>query len=402
MKSSPLEPEIGLRALPQFVCILKPHHQALCSREGLDLKLLRISTASDKAIFEKFVYIRLYEEDGNMYKRKIMKLGRSSLVVSLPKDWIRTTQSKQGDMLSMNAQKDGSLLVFPGIEKKKVKREITLQVDPAEKTPSLCRKIIACYLNGYSIIRLVSRDIFTVAQQKAIRDIVRVLYMRIMESTARTTRIQTLIDESSASIETAVRRMHIISSSMAHDALGALGNHDVQLAKVVYSLDDDVDHFSFFLLRLLRSCILDPVLAGQLDIDPLDCLDYQTLVHRIEHVADHAANISKQLIILEGRDQKLGGSTLELIIIMGNEALSAYNAAVKSFFSKDEELSNDVIDRQNKVEVLDQKVASGFVEETNALKVCVTCSIRDSIRRISEYAADIAEITINHAYKPSK
>ncbi len=337
-----------------------------------------------------------------MYKRKIMKLGRSSLVVSLPKDWIRDTRSKRGDVLSIDVQKDGSLLVFTGTEKKKIEREITLQVDPAEKTNSVIRKIIASYLNGYTTIRLVSRDIFTVNQQKAIRSIVGVLYMRIMESTARMTRIQTLLDESKAPIETAVRRMHIIASSMAHDALEALKNHDVQLAKVVYSLDDDVDHFSFFLLRLLRKSILDPFLAGQLKIDPIDCLDYQTLVHRIEHVADHATNISKQLIILEGRDQKLDGPALESILLMGNEALGAYNEAVKSYFSKDEDLSNNVINLQDKVEVLDQKVASGFVEETNALKVCVTCSIRDSIRRIAEYAADIAEITINHVYKPTK
>jgi len=346
------------------------------------------------------VWISIYEETG-LQQRKIMALGRSSLVVSLPRTWIEDCQLKRGDVISLDTRKDGSLIVFPGMEKKKNMREVTLHVDPADKIQSLIRKIIACYLNGHSIIRLVSTDIFTVAQQKAIRNIVSILYMRIMESTARMICIQTLIDESKAPIETAIRRMHAISTSMVRDSLEAVRNGDIQLAKVVYSLDHDVDHFSFFLLRLLRCILLDSTLAEHLQMEPLDCLDYQTLVHRIEHVADHAANVSKHLIILQERGQRLTDLLQGSIVAMGNEAFDAYDEAVKSFFSNDEKLSNDVIDRQDKVEVLDQKIASGLIEENSALKVCVVCSIRDSIRRIAEDAADIAEITINHAYKPS-
>jgi len=337
-----------------------------------------------------------------MYQRKIMTLGRSSLVVSLPKEWIRANQLKRGDQLSMDIQRDGSLVVFPGVKKKREITEITLRVDPAESIPSLIRRIIACYLNGYSVIRLISTDIFTVHQQRSIRSIVGVLYMRVMESTARVIRIQTLIDESRAPIETAMRRMYIISTSMMHDALEALRNRDVQLAKVIRSLDSDVDHFSFFLLRLLRCAVTNPSLANQLGIDPVDCMDYQTLVHRVEHVADHAANVSNRLILLKGYGQRLDGHLLESILVMGNEVLSVYDAAMKSFFSKNEELANDVIDRQSKVETLDREAAARLLNETSAAKVCAACSIRDSLLRVAEYAADIAEITINQVYKVSK
>jgi len=49
---------------------------------------------------------------------------------------------------------------------------------------------------------------------------------------------------------------------------------------------------------------------------------------------------------------------------------------------------------------MDSDIASkSFLTEKNALIICATCSIRDSIKRIAEYAADIAEITINQSYK---
>jgi len=332
-----------------------------------------------------------------MDQRKIMSLGRSSLVISLPKRWIKLNELERGDAVSLDIQRDRSLVVFPGVTKKREPQRITLKVDPAEKEDSLIRKIIACYLNGYFEITLVSRDIFTVEQQKAIRAIAGILYMRILESDARRIYIQTLIDESKAPVETAIRRMHIISGSMCSDALESLRNQDAELAKVVYTLDDDVDQLGFFLIRLLRGVVLDSDLAQQLGLEPIDCLDYQTLVHRIEHVADHAAAISKNVISV-GRGQWFSNPMLEYILNLGNETFELYNEAVRAFFSKDPVSSNDLINRQNE---LDQKLAACTVGETNPLLACMMCSIRDSLRRVAEYAADIAEITINHLYKPA-
>jgi len=335
-----------------------------------------------------------------MEQRKIMALGRSSLVVSLPKHWTKLNDLKQGDVVSLAVQRDRSLVVVPGVEKKKESKKITLNVDPDEKELIIIRNIIACYLNGYSGIRIISKKIFSTAQQKAIRRVVRILYMRIIESDAKTMYIQTLIDESKATVVTSLRRMHLISNSMCRDAINSLKNRDAKLARAVYTLDDDVDHFSFFLLRLLRSAALDPALANQLNLEPIDCLDYQTLVHRIEHVADHANNMAKNIIMLSGRNQRISEPLLELLLTSGNVAIDSYNKAVESFFSKDVHSSDKIIEDQKNVEKLDLEIASkSFSTEKSALIICATCSIRDSIKRIAEYAADIAEITINCSYK---
>jgi len=335
-----------------------------------------------------------------MEQRRIMSLGRSSLVISLPKHWIKLNELKKGDVVSVAVNRDRSLAVFPGIEKKREAKTITLHVDPNEKEVLIVRGIIACYLNGYSKIRLISDKIFPVAQQKAIRNIVRVLYMRIMEANTKETLIETLIDESKASVVTGIHRMHLLSSSMCHDIFNALKDQDVPRAKAVYSIDDDVDHFSFFLLRLLRSAAVDSALANQLGLEPIDCLDYQAVVHKIEHVADQAANIAKHIIMLNGRKQKIKKTLVDPLYDAGVDALNSYDGAVDAFFSKDVGRSNEIIERQKQAEKLDQELASlTFLKEKNAPIICASCSIRDSIMRIAEYAADLAEITINRFYK---
>lgn len=336
-----------------------------------------------------------------MEQRKIMSLGRSSLVISLPKYWTQLNELKQGDVVSVAINRDRSLVIFPGVKKLKEIKRITLHIDQDEKGVFIVRRIIACYLNGYSNIRLVSKKFFTVSQQKAIRRIVRMLYMRIMEADSKEMNIATLIDESKAPIQAGIKRMYVISSSMCRDALTALKNQDTALAKTVYTLDDEVDHFSFFLLRLIRKAAIDPTLATQLAVGPIDCLDYQTLVHRIEQIADQAANIAKHLIMLKGRDKKISKSLLKKMYDAGCDALSSYNKAISALFSNHVADSIKIIESQARIEKLDQEIASlVFLKEKNTEVICCCCSIRDSILRIAEYAADIAEITLNRSYKP--
>ncbi len=336
-----------------------------------------------------------------MEQRKIMSLGRSSLVISLPKHWTELNGLKQGDTVSLATNRDRSLAVYPGLGRKREDQRITLTIDPNEKEFLITRRLIACYLNGYYSIRLVSKNIFSVNQLRAIRNIVQALYMRTMQSDAKQIYIEALIDESKVQVQSSINRTYLVSSSMCRDAFTSLRSQDTNLAKAVYALDDDVDHFAYLLLRLLRSAAVDPSLANQLGLDPLDCLDLQTLVHRIEQVADQASNVARHIIML-GENHKISTKVLERMYAAGNNVLSMYDKAVGALFSKDIGCCDEVIASQNQAEKLDQEIAYlAFDEEKNTEIICASCSIRDSIRRIADYAVDICQITINQAHKPS-
>ena len=337
-----------------------------------------------------------------MEQRKIMSLGRSSLVISLPKYWVQLNELKPGDVVSLAINRDRSLVVFPGAKKEGEVEKITLHVGESDGILQVIRSIIACYLNGYSDIRLVSDKFFRATQQKAIRDSVKKLYMRIMEADAKQIRITTLVDESKASIETGIKRMYALSSSMCRDVLSALKNNDVELAKTVNTLDDEVDNFSFLLLRLVRKAATNPTLANQLNLDALDCLDFQTFIHRIEQIADQAASIAKSIILLHGKKKKLSEQIVDKLYLAGTMALELYEKAVNSLFSKDAKSSEEVIVSKASLEKLDQEIASlAFLKEKSTTVICACCSIRDSILRIAGFAADIAEIAIDRFYKPS-
>ena len=333
-------------------------------------------------------------------ERRIMSLGRSSMVISLPKNWMQLNELNKGDVVSFAIQRDRSLVIYPGAQKKSSQKEITLRIGHDEEDNLIAQKIIGSFLNGYSGLTLISEKIFSIPQRKVIRNTAGRLYMRIMESDSKGVYLQTLTDESKASLEQAVQRMHLISHSMCEDIFNSLKSNDISLAKSVFSLDDDVDHFAFFILRLLRVAAQDPVLANDLRVDPLDCMDYQTLVYRIEHAADYTADIARHIIMLDGTKEKIPDDLLKLMVCEGVESVDLYVKAVNAFFSGDVPFAVEIMKRVQKIEKLDQEIATkSFMGKKNAELVCAICSIREDIKRIADYAANIAEIAVNRAFK---
>lgn len=335
-----------------------------------------------------------------METRKIWAMGKYSLVVTLPKKWLETNNLDRGDNVSLSIQPDLSLVIYPSLKKSEQKKEITLVINTNENTDSIIRKIISCYLNGYTVVKLESMDIFSVEQQTAIRSVVRSLYFRIIESTAKKAVLQTLMDESMASVVSGIERMHIITSSMCHDVLNAMKNWNTDLAMSVVSLEDDVDQYMFFLLRLIRMASMDPSLANLLDLNMIDCLDCQTLVHRIEQVADHTTDIANGVIALTDRKLGIPEKIFSILVNAAEIAFTSYDMAVESFLSKNVDHTNEIIEGQNRIETLGELITPlpYFGERQQQVIVCPLCTMRDSIKRISEYAADIAELTIDRSF----
>lgn len=331
-----------------------------------------------------------------MAQRKIMSLGKSSQVMTLPKLWLERNNLGKGDYLSVLIQSDGSLIVRSLNEFDENKKEIHIGIEKKENSESIVRRIIASYLDGYDVIKLTSEENFSAEQHRTIRNIISTLYMMIIGSKANSIVLQTLIDESQASFLSSVERMHIITYSMCGDILVSLRNWDEKLLESVIPLEDDVDQLMFLILRLIRSAASNPSLANELDLSMLDCLDFQTLVHRIERIADHNSIILESLSSLIESEVKIPKEVVSVLIEAAEIAFNSYDEAVQCFLDKNIGPTNGIIDKQNEIIRLFKEVFPLPPMSTHALSYMV--NIRESIKKISHYVADIAELTIDRTY----
>jgi phosphate uptake regulator len=198
-----------------------------------------------------------------------------------------------------------------------------------------------------------------------------------------------------------IERMHLITHSMCRDILISMKNWDVELARSVVSLEDDVDQLMYFLLRLIRGAAISPSLSNQLGLDMIDCLDFQTLVHRIERIADHATNIANCAIALIESTDGLPEDVMRTLMKSAETAFNSYEGAVNGYLTKNVETTNAIIDTQKDIIELYREITPlphlGEPYDTSILSNIIT--IRESIMKISHHVADIAELTIDRAYK---
>ncbi|MFP3952387.1 MAG: PhoU domain-containing protein [Candidatus Bathyarchaeia archaeon] len=334
-----------------------------------------------------------------MEQRKLITLGKSSYAITLPKDWVTRNKLEKGDMISVEVQRDGSLGVNPSQDVDEDVRGIKLDVGVDEGGESTIRRIIGCYLDGYTHIELKSEEIFTASQQTMIRDILGRLYMMIIESESSRILLETLIDESRASVNSGVERMHVITHSMCRDTLQSLKARDKELARSVITLERDVDQLMFLLLRSIRSAAVNPSLANQLELDTLDCLDYQSLVHIIEEVADQAMNMAHSIIFLIESEQDIPDKVVSVLVDAAEIAFESYNTAVQGFISKDLEQTNEIIDNKKEITKLYGEITPmpRFQESSSSFLSNMT-RLRECIMKIGDHAADIAELTIDRKY----
>ncbi len=337
-----------------------------------------------------------------MERRKISKLGKYSLVVTIPKDWTNMNKLQGGDEVYLKIQGDGSLAIHPEYSLNEKQNEITLPVNINEDVKMTQRRIIGCYLNGYDKIMLKSGKNFTREQQKSIRSTVKSLYMRIYEAHANQVTLQAFMDESLASVTSGIERMHIITSSMGKDVITYMKNGDIDLAYSVISLEEDVDQFKFFLTRLLRTAANNPSLASKLQVSMSDCFDYHLLINRIEYVADCLTNIAESAIALHEHRSLISETVFQSLIDAASKSYKYFDLAVDAFFSDSLEDVGEIIDIATQITFLDSTLQMlPFKGETEKQIVILCSSILKNITNISNHSADIAEIIIDRHYTPN-
>src|ERR687883_2030755 len=333
--------------------------------------------------------------------RKIQFTGRSTYILSLPKKWIEEMHLKPGDPVNLTREPNNSLLIIPHPERNSsITNETTAMVLEKENANSLQRKVVSIYLSGYNIIHLKSKTgRINPGQRDAVREIVRknLVGTEIIADSLEAITIQVLLTLPELSVNTAVRRMFLIASSMHKDAIIALGERNYELAKEVIKSDDEVDRFSLYILRNLVIATQNERVLREIGLkNTADCLSYRVAVKSIERVADHASGIADKCIKIQ---EKIPKDVYQKVERMSNLSLAALNDSVEAFLRRDYVMADSVVDKAKSIRSLENDIISFLNKEDKIISSeHINTNVRlmlEDIRRTAEHASDIAEAAMN-------
>jgi phosphate uptake regulator len=336
------------------------------------------------------------KQEGEM--RRLQVTGGSTYIVSLPKKWVTKNQLKKGSSLLISEEEDGSLSVSSqsGLKGEEARDEALIKVSSNDNPHTIVRKAVAAYLVGYNMIHVKTQDSqqMTSRQRNTAKDFARRLLIgtEIVTDTPTELILQVLLSYPELSIQSALRRMSIITSSMHKDAIAALKDLDSQLAKSVVATDDEVDRFNLYVVRQLKMAIQNPRIIKEIGLkNGRDCLGYRLVTKSVERAADHAASIAENVLFLK---KPMDEEILRNLEEMSNLAISMFETAIESLFRLDFNLAESVIQKTKDVNFT-MKEALLSSKKIGTEEIANVRLVIESLRRTAEYASDIAEIVLN-------
>ena len=329
--------------------------------------------------------------------RKLQFTGKSSFIVSLPKEWVTDHGLKQGDQVIVGRNGSSVLEIKPtGVKKSTNQESATIVISNNDNDESILRKLIALYFLHYQTIHIIPKNArIAPSQRNTIRSAVKNVLMgaEITSDSTEGITIQVLINLVGLSVDGAFKRMLHLAKSMQDDVLLALKEGNVELAQQVIDSDDDVDRFGFYIIRQLTIGIENDHMLEEMGFSKSrDCLGYRVIVKNIERLADHAERMAKDVIEFK---KPINSKSSVRLKELSDYTLTLIDDACLAMFKKDTIEAERTITNVSKIAKLEKKVLDTMKSVRNEEEIYRIRKIIENLRRISEYASDIAEIVLN-------
>lgn len=333
-----------------------------------------------------------------MEVRKVQKVGYSTLIVSLPKDWVEEVGLHQGDVVSFKRESDGGITVYPGLTKERESFRYVIDADLCNGPNLLTRVITANYLTGHDTIQVVSRKELSPKHLEEVRAVSRRLTgLGIVEQSLKSVTLQSFVDPTKFPIYGLLRRLQIILSSMLEQGVKSVVEGRANLADEVIHMEEEADRIYWMIIRQLLLAVTDRRVAKGVGIEgPLHVIGNRVIAKSLEQMADLAANVALESQKLKGEAKKVDPKiTKGLLELSDNVRLlieDCFNALMKSDLKR----SNEVIERVAHSEALERSITGDVMKTVKDVNLAVGLrSIVWDVGQMAKYAEAIAEVAIN-------
>jgi len=302
--------------------------------------------------------------------RRLIKFGNSSHIISVPNNWIKKNNLKKGDLIYVNENGNGELILSP--ELKKIQNEINIEDENVEK---LQRKIVSSYIGGYDIINIKIKNFDNI-------DIIRnylsmLMSFEIINQTSDKVVAKDLLDINEISIDNLIRRIDNVVRSMVEDSKLSYKENNYEN---IYKRDYYINKLTYLLLRVIKKCLDRPKLMNVVGLRYNKLIETWELIAALENIADHSKRISR--LFTRVKNSKVIKEILNVYGQVYKDYLEAMNAYYKNNRSDAYDIAarkGDIIDVCNDIskKTNDPNIAN-ILEKIKALEI----SVRDICRSV--------------------
>ena len=269
-----------------------------------------------------------------MESRRLIRFGKNSFVISVPKAWVNENKLGKGDTVYVDNMSP-ELRIMPS-EKRNVVEIKKIIIKTENKDLSRIRsEIISAYLVNYNVIELVGSNISEniTSIKNTLRDLAG---MEIMDLTSRRITAQDILSEEDVDIANLVRRVDMIVRSMITDSIRTASS---DLYESINARDSDVNRLVFLAFRVLSKAMKEPQFAKKLNLGFYDVMSYWNMISELERIADQAKRAARHIRRLE-----LDEDSRKEFERLYNAVNEGYLDTMKAYYTKDKGMAFRIIE----------------------------------------------------------
>jgi phosphate uptake regulator len=321
-------------------------------------------------------------------ERRLQRIG-SSMLISLPVDWIKTHTLKKGDIVSVETNNDNSISIFPTDTRREILKEVTILL-PGLSTEKLLNQIYGSYLLGYDLIQIKGISPINYENREQIKSVIRKLVgLEIVDEDSFKITIQFLLDSHSMEVSKILKRMSSIIGGMHRDTISSLLKKNDTIGDLIRKRDDEVDRQYFLIVRLMRSAMMDRKLASSLNLTNIDLLDYRIAANHLESAGDHICSLASFLSSFQ-----VDNHVAELIQNANLVIFKMHEQSVKGFIERNIDASLQVFGLYSKFNEILKLISHEYIgRKISSHKFVVsTINATSTMDKIARCWVDIADL----------
>ena len=270
-----------------------------------------------------------------MEYRKIIGFGKSSFVVSLPKDWVTRNNLKKGSAISISEENE-SIVISPTPVKNSKEAESTKIIDTKSKSNKfLQRELISSYISGYDTIIIKGDDLKS--RRKAINEVFRNLVaLEIIKQDEESIIAKDFLDINDINLHELMRKIDNNLRSMIIEFVEMVdlkikskitAEQKRDLLRLMGERDDSINKLTFLSFRSIKDMLMNPSKTRE---SMIELFQAWTTVLYIERAGDEIKRIYRNLLESEQNTKEL--SELKS---MFEDAGELYKGVMKIFYENE-------------------------------------------------------------------
>lgn len=298
-------------------------------------------------------------------RRRVQKVGYNSLSISIPMQYVREMNLKQGDSILFREDSDGTLRLIPTTSSREATK-VTLRAEQAGSPEMLTGLIVGAYALGYDVIEVTAKEPLDRATIDSVLVTVRRLRgLEVVESDEKRIMAQSFIDPTKFPVDSLVKRLQILVSRSLEYVTDSLDLKQTGSLNQVAGVKDEVDELYWLILRQLLVALNRRELASQIGIEsPLHASGNRVSAKALEEIGGIVQDIAEELVRLRGQGVRMDPRVASGVRRLAAKAGEAFNTTVESLLTPDVKLIGKSLALVEETlnlekEVTDELLASG-------------------------------------------